>query len=73
LAKIDDDGPAPGAVKVYLRFPSSTQLATMPPALLAVLPPLPKELEYRIIGTALVLRDFDAALIIDYIPAAIPR
>ncbi len=48
-------------------------MATMPPSLLAVLPRLPKELEYRIIGRFLVLRDVDAALIVDYIPDLIPR
>ena len=73
LARIDDEGPAPNAVTVYLRFPASSQMATMPPSLLAVLPLLPRELEHRIVGTALVLRDIDAALVLDYIPAAIPR
>ena len=48
-------------------------MATMPPSLLAALPQLPKELEYRIIGKYLVLRDVDAALILDFIPAAVPR
>ncbi len=48
-------------------------MATMPPSLLAALPELPKELEYRIVGNYLVLRDVDAALILDYIPAAVPR
>lgn len=73
LAGIDDDGPIARAVIVHLRFPASAQMATMPPSLLMVLPRLPKELEYRIVGTALVLRDVDAALVLDYIPAAIPR
>lgn len=73
LATIDDEGGRQGAVTVYLRFPASSQMATMPPSLLAVLPRIPRELEYRIIGTALVLRDVDAALILDVIPAAIPR
>jgi hypothetical protein len=73
LANIDDDkvsGPTP---KVHLRLPASAQMATMPPALLAVLPVLPKALEYRIIGRDLVLRDVDASLIIDYLPNVIPR
>lgn len=73
LAAIDDDGPASPTPVVYRRFPTSSQLATMPPSLLAVLPPLPKELEYRIVGNSLVLRDIDAALILDYIPSALPR
>lgn len=73
LAAIDDDGPVIGKPAVYLRFPTHTQMATMPPSLLAVLPSLPKEIEYRIVGNFLVLRDVDAALILDYIPAALPR
>ena len=73
LAGIDDDGTGGPAPKVHLRLPVSAQMATMPPSLLNVLPPLPKELEYRIIGSYLVLRDVDASLIIDYIPAAVPR
>jgi hypothetical protein len=58
---------------VHLRLPVSMQMATMPPALLEVLPTLPKELEYRILGRYLVLRDVDASLILDYIPLAVPR
>ena len=73
LADIDDEGTAGPAPKVHLRLPVSAQMATMPPALLKVLPPLPKELEYRILGRYLVLRDVDPSLIIDYIPLAVPR
>lgn len=73
LADIDDEGNAGPAPKVHLRLPVTAQMATMPPALLKVLPPLPKELEYRILGRYLVIRDVDASLIIDYIPAAVPR
>jgi len=72
LAGSDDEelGPTPA---IHLRFPSDSPMATMPPSLLAVLPPLPQALEYRIIGTYLVLRDVDAALILDYLPAAVVR
>ena len=73
LADIDDEGGSGPAPKVHLRLPVTAQMATMPPALLKVLPPLPKELEYRILGKYLVLRDIDPSLIIDYIPAAVPR
>jgi hypothetical protein len=73
LSNIDDEGPATTTPTVHLRFPAAAALATMPPSLLEVLPPLPKPLEYRIIGQYLVLRDAEAALIIDFIPAAIPR
>jgi hypothetical protein len=73
LADIDDEEPTVKTPSIHLRFPAASQMATMPPALLAALPELPKELEYRIIGSYLVLRDVDAALILDYIPSAVPR
>lgn len=73
LADIDDEGPALSTPKVHLRLPVSEQLATMPPSLLVALPQLPKELEYRILGRNLVLRDVDASIILDYIPGAVPR
>lgn len=72
LAGIDDDGPAEPPPQLHARLPV-TQLARMPRALLNMLPPLPKALEYRIVGRYLVLRDVDASLIIDYIPAAVAR
>lgn len=73
LSGIDDEGVGVKSPSVYLRFPAAAQMATMPPSLLAALPPLPKELEYRIVGTHLVLRDVDAALVIDFVPDAVPR
>jgi len=73
LAGIDDDGAASPAPGVHVRLPAAAQLATMPPSLLAVLPPLPRELEYRIVGRYLVLRDVDASLVLDYIANAVPR
>ena len=73
LADIDDEGTAGPSPQVHLRLPVTAQMATMPPALLKVLPALPKELEYRILGRYLILRDVDASLILDYIPLAVPR
>jgi hypothetical protein len=73
LADIDDEGKPGLAPRVHLRLPVSAQMATMPASLLKVLPALPKALEYRIIGNYLILRDVDASLILDYIPAAVPR
>jgi len=73
LATIDDEEPGPKVPSIHMRFPAASPMATMPPSLLAVLPRLPKELEYRIIGNYLILRDVDAALILDVIPDAIPR
>jgi hypothetical protein len=73
LQAIDDEEPAAVQPRVYLQFPAASEMATMPPSLLAVLPRLPAELEYRIVGEYLVLRDVKAALILDYIAGAIPR
>jgi hypothetical protein len=71
LAAIDDEPPRVAAPRVHLRFPEAAQMATMPPSLLRVLPPLPEGLEYRIVGQSLVLRDVGAALVLDFIPQAI--
>ena len=48
-------------------YPTTFPLATFPPTLLKVLPPLPKEVEYRIVAGHLILRDTEANLIIDFI------
>ena len=72
LALINEE---PGALRrptVHMRFPAGDILATTPAALLQSLPPLPKELEYRFVGRVLVLRDIDAALVLDYISPALP-
>ena len=68
-----EDAPPPKAVpvKVNARYPDEQPLPTMPPNLLANLPKLPEELEYRIVGKDLILRDVPANLIVDFIPAAI--
>jgi hypothetical protein len=73
FANIDDEPPTVKSAAIHLRFPGAAQMATMPPSLLAALPPLPEALEYRVVGNALVLRDAAAGLIIDFIPAAVPR
>jgi hypothetical protein len=73
LARIDDEQPAALRPQLYLRFPAANEMATMPPSLLRLLPGVPAELEYRIVGEYLVLRDVKAAMIIDYIPKALPR
>jgi hypothetical protein len=72
LALINEE---PGALKrptVHMRFPAGDILATTPAALLQALPSLPKELEYRFVGRVLILRDIDAALVLDYISPALP-
>jgi hypothetical protein len=60
-------------VHVNMEYPDNQPLQSMPPSLLANLPPLPPELEYRIVGRDLILRDAGANLIVDIIPRVIPR
>jgi hypothetical protein len=53
-------------------YPTSVPLQSTPATLLQNLPSLPKEIEYRIIGHNLVLRDAMANLVVDFIERAIP-
>lgn len=69
---VSDIVPGSGGPVVNQRFPWQLG-APMPPCLLAVLPPLPKELQYRLVGRDLVLIDLDANLVIDILPEALPR
>jgi hypothetical protein len=59
-------------LKVNAAWPASEPLTTVPANLLAALPQLPKDVEYRISHKRhLVLRDVDANIIVDYIYNAI--
>jgi hypothetical protein len=44
----------------------------LPPRLIELLPPLPKQLEYDFVGRTIVLRDIDADVVVDYLPDALP-
>jgi hypothetical protein len=71
-ALLDEDMTSFSGVRVHARYPVGFVLASTPPTLLHALPPLPPQLEYRFIGRALILRDIEAALIVDYLPDALP-
>ena len=58
-------------LKVNTKYPEKATLPTVPSNLLLNLPHLPEELEYRIIGKHLILRDTGADLIVDFIPNVI--
>ena len=70
---IKDDAPAPKTVplKVNAEYPESQPLPTVPANLLAQLPKLPEDLEYRVVNDTLIVRDVHANLIVDFIPKAI--
>jgi hypothetical protein len=72
LNDVDDEVPLVRVPRVHLRYPAADQMATMPPSLLQALPTLPPELEYRLVGRFLVLRDTYAGMIVDYLAEVTP-
>ena len=62
---------APRAVRVNGAYGQAVPLQTTPPSLLLNLPELPQGVDYRVVGRALVLRDTEANLIVDFIPDVI--
>jgi hypothetical protein len=71
-ASIRDENPDVPRIKLHEQYPTSVPLSTMPPSILASLPELPKGLEYRFLGSRLVLLDTDADIILDYTGAVMP-
>ena len=67
-----EDKPVVVSFKVNGPYPDKQPVATVPPNVLAALPQLPKDIEYRFIEKHLILRDARANLIIAYISNAIP-
>jgi hypothetical protein len=53
-------------------YPDGAPLSTVPPRILLRLPALPKAVDFRFVGKALVLRDVRANMIVDFIPNALP-
>jgi hypothetical protein len=72
-SSILDENPVDATVRINGPYPDEIALSTMPPQLLAALPKLPDELEYRFIGERLILFDHHAHIIVDYIDRALPR
>jgi hypothetical protein len=72
-ASIMDENPGRIQLRVNGRYPDGIPVSTMPPQVLAALPKLPEELEYRFIGDRLILMDVHARLVVDYIDDALPR
>ena len=73
-AIIKDDAPKVGEVpfKINGENPQDAPLGTVPPDVLASLPPLPEDIQYRFVGGHLILYDARANLIIDYMLNAMP-
>jgi hypothetical protein len=50
----------------------TTDAPKLPPQLIDVLPPLPKQVEYAFVGRTLLLKDADAQVVLDMLPDALP-
>jgi hypothetical protein len=62
----------PMTLTVNMTYPSKLPLATVPAKLLRALPDLPPELEYRIVGRHLILRDVKANIVVDFVRDVVP-
>ena len=73
-AIVKEDAPKARDVpfKVNGEYPKDAPLSTVPPDVLKALPPLPENLQYRIVGKHLILLCTDGNLIVDYMLNAIP-
>jgi hypothetical protein len=67
----DEGRPKKIVMKVNAAYPSGNALPTTPANVLASLPKLPEQLEYRIVDKDLILRDAQANIIVDFILNAI--
>ena len=58
-------------LKVNAEYPDNAPLMTVPPNILAALPKLPEDLEYRFVNRNMILLDTHANVIVDFVPNAI--
>jgi len=71
-ASIQDENVKYLPLKVNQRYPDEYPLTTMPPDVLKALPQLPEEMEFRFVGSQLILLDTHAHVIPDFVPDALP-
>jgi hypothetical protein len=67
-----DAEPVKFRVKVNEIYPPGVPQQSMPPSLLLNLPPLPQDIQYRLLGSTLLLIDTRANLVVDMAPDVIP-
>ena len=72
LSSIEDTNVHGVRLRANHRYPPGLPRVTMPAQLLAKLPTLPPELEYRFLGRSLVLIDTRAGLVVDALPDVLP-
>jgi hypothetical protein len=66
-----DDNPGEFSIRINDTYPERKAVSTVPPNVLAALPRLPDDIEYRFVGRHLILLDTRSGVIIDRIPNAI--
>lgn len=72
-AAIRDENPGQIRLSINGEYPTSAPLPTVPPQVLAALPRLPDEqLEFRFVGSRLILLDSRANMVVDYMDRALP-
>ncbi len=67
-----EPGDTKPVVAVNAVYPKSAPLSSVPPLLLLQLPQLPPGIQYRFVGSTLVLLDIESNLIIDYLKEVAP-
>jgi hypothetical protein len=72
LATVEEENAVHIPPRVNGEYPAGRSISTVPPCVLAALPPLPPELQYRFVGRDLILWDVHAGLIVDFVTGAIP-
>jgi hypothetical protein len=70
-ASIMDGNPGEFPYEINATYKRSKSVSTVPPNILALLPTLPDDIQYRFVGRDLILHDTRANVIIDRIPYAI--
>ena len=70
-ADIMDDNPGEFSNQINGTYSEGKPLSTVPPNILAALPRLREDIEYRFLGRHLILLDTRANLILDRLPFAI--
>jgi len=68
---IMDDNPGEFSNEINGTYPDGKPFSTVPATILAVLPALPDDIQYRFLGRHLILLDIRANVILDRIPYAI--
>ena len=69
---IMDENPGKVQLRVNARYPDGLPFTTMPPHVLGALPKLPPDMEFRFLGTRLLLLDVHPQLVVDYMDDALP-